>query len=83
MRTNGWKLTTIALLLGLGAAQLVQTAEADRQPHMRTALITLKKAKQQLDAATPDKGGHRVKAIELVAAAIGEVEAGIKFDNQR
>jgi hypothetical protein len=48
---------------------------------MRVALATLKKAKNQLVAATPDKGGHRVKAIELVTSAIAEVEAGIKFDN--
>lgn len=81
MRTDPWKLTTIALLLGLAASQLTHTAEADRQPHMRTALATLKKAKNQLEAATPDKGGHRVKAIELVIGAIAEVEAGIKFDN--
>ena len=59
----------------------LHTAEADRQPHMRVALATLKKAKNQLVAATPDKGGHRVKAIELVTSAIAEVEAGIKFDN--
>jgi hypothetical protein len=82
MRTNPWKLTTLALLLGLAASQLTHTAEAERQPHMRIALATMKKAKNQLQAATPDKGGHRVKALELLTGAIAEVEAGIAFDNR-
>ena len=36
-----------------------------------------------LAKATPDKGGHRVKALGMVRSAIKQVEAGIKFDNRR
>jgi hypothetical protein len=32
--------------------------------------------------ADPDKGGHRMKAVRLVNEAIGEVQAGIHFDNK-
>ena len=48
------------------------------QPHMQTALDALKSAKNNLDRATPDKGGHRAKAIDLVKDAIDEVKKGIE-----
>jgi hypothetical protein len=51
------------------------------QPHMQAALDHLRNAKQNLDSATPDKGGHRKKAIEYVNAAIDEVKKGIDFAN--
>jgi len=47
------------------------------QPHMQAALSALQTAKAELDAAIPDKAGHRVKAIALVNDAITEVRAGI------
>ena len=55
---------------------------AERQPHMRTALDSLRVAKRELVAADNDKGGHRAKALELVNSAITEVESGISFDNR-
>ena len=36
-----------------------------------------------LERATADKGGHRVKAIQHVDAAIAEVRAGMRFDRKR
>lgn len=59
------------------------TARLDPQPHMRAALTALESAKNHLEAANPDKGGHRVKALELVQNAMRETEAGIRFDNRR
>ena len=58
-------------------------AFAEKQPMMARALNNLEDAKRALEGATADKGGHRVKAIELVNAAISEVKAGIEFDNKR
>src|SRR2546421_5415202 len=52
------------------------------QPFMRAARADLQTAKSELQKATPDKGGHRVKAIELVNKAIAEVNAGIAFDRR-
>jgi hypothetical protein len=52
---------------------------ASGQPHMRSALDHLLSAKSELQAATSDKGGHRVRAIELVDEAITEVQLGIEF----
>ncbi len=47
------------------------------QPHMQRALDLLRDAKSNLEAATSDKGGHRVRAIGYVNNAIDEVKKGI------
>lgn len=47
------------------------------QPNMKAALDNLLAAKRHLEAATSDKGGHRVKAIDYVNRAIDEVNRGI------
>ena len=57
-------------------------AFAEKQPAMAKALVHLENAHKELEAATADKGGHRVKAMALVADAIAEVRAGIEFDNK-
>ena len=57
-------------------------AKADNQPHMHTALDHLHAAKHSLDEATPDKGGHRTKALELVESAISQVQQGINYANK-
>ncbi|MFL6335199.1 MAG: hypothetical protein ACJ754_17950 [Pyrinomonadaceae bacterium] len=50
------------------------------QPHMQAALDKLQSARSNLEAATDDKGGHRVKALDHVNQAIDEVKAGIEYD---
>lgn len=57
-------------------------AFAEKQPLMAKAHMNLEEAKRNLENATADKGGHRVKAIELVNAALIEVKAGMQFDNK-
>ena len=44
---------------------------------MQRALDLLRDAKSNLEAATSDKGGHRVRAIGYVDNAIDEVKKGI------
>jgi hypothetical protein len=61
-------------LAGFGAG----IAQAD-QPHMQSALADLQAARSELVAALPDKGGHRVNALNLVNQAIGETKAGIAY----
>lgn len=81
---NPWKLSTavFASLFAVAiAAQVVPSAQADRQPLMRSALTALKSAQANLSKATTDKGGHRVNALRLTKEAIAEVEKGIAFDN--
>jgi hypothetical protein len=57
-------------------------ADAADQPFMKNARNDLNKAKSELRKATPDKAGHRLKAIDLVNRAITQVNAGIKFDRR-
>lgn len=69
--------------IAAGAALLSQPAQAENQPHMRAALESLRNARSRLQQATPDKGGHRNRAINLVEQAINETQAGIAYDNRR
>ena len=64
--------------IGLGGLA-VGLAKAEPQPHMHAALEHLRAARRSLEEASSDKGGHRAKAIELVGAAIHQVEEGIAF----
>jgi len=74
----------LGMLLGLavsaGSAQRRQR-HPEPQPHMREAMDALRSAKHHLDEATGDKGGHRVRAIQLVNQAEAEVQRGIDWDN--
>ena len=49
---------------------------------MKKALNNLEQARNDLQAAQDDKGGHRVNAKRLVDQAIDEVQKGIAFDNK-
>ena len=53
------------------------------QPRMAAARTDLQQARAQLQAALGNKGGHRVKAIEKINAAISEINQGIAFDRRR
>jgi hypothetical protein len=83
---NGWKISTFALTACLGALALSSTirpAHADPQPKMQSALAALESAKDHLENANNDKGGHRVKAIQATKEAIEQTKKGIAFDNAR
>lgn len=77
---------TLTLAAGVGFSTQVNAGPdvtpVDAQPHMEAALASLRQAKESLQKATADKGGHRAKAIDLVDKAMEQVEKGIKFDNK-
>ncbi|MCS0494205.1 hypothetical protein NVS89_03785 [Ancylobacter sp. MQZ15Z-1] len=52
------------------------------QGNMERSLSALYSALASLREATPNKGGHRERAIDLIRQAIGEVEAGIAFADE-
>jgi hypothetical protein len=62
----------IAASMGIGYA-------VGAQPHMAETIGILQSARAELAAATPNKGGHREKALGLIDQAIAEVRAGIAF----
>jgi hypothetical protein len=49
------------------------------QPNMQAALTSLQQARDSLEHAVADKGGHRTNAIKRVDQAIAEVKAGIEY----
>jgi hypothetical protein len=59
-------------------AESVPADQPNDQPNMRAALDDLRDAKQNLEQANADKGGHRVKALDFVNQAIDEVKKGIE-----
>lgn len=59
----------------------VRLAGAPDQPHMTAALAALESARNNLERATSDKGGHRAKALDFVKDAISEVKKGIDAAN--
>ncbi len=72
------KILSVVLAAMLIIGFTVSICAAD-EPHMKAALGRLQEAKEQLEKAVPDKGGHREKAIELINAAIKQVKQGMEF----
>jgi hypothetical protein len=60
----------------LGTGVFIGQAIAD-QPHMYQALSALRSARAELAYATPNKGGHRARALKYVDSAIYETQRGI------
>ncbi len=52
------------------------------QPFMESAKVNLNQAKNNLNKATADKGGHRNKAKDLTNQALSEVNQGIRYDRR-
>ena len=71
--------TSLAAIGLLGAT--VRSADA-YQGNMERAVGSLHEALQSLQESTPNKGGHRERAIDLIRQAIAETQAGIDFANQ-
>jgi hypothetical protein len=76
-------LLRIAATGAAATAIAISTGEAMAyQGNMERALGALNDALGSLQGATPNKGGHRERAIQLVEAAMRQVEAGIQFANE-
>jgi hypothetical protein len=72
----------ISLVLTMAFSLAVLPVGAVDQPYMKAARKDLNNAEANLRKATADKGGHRAKAMELVASAISEVNQGIAYDRR-
>ncbi|CCD87370.1 conserved protein of unknown function [Bradyrhizobium sp. ORS 285] len=75
-------MSSAARRLGLGAALTVGIGigyALGAQPHMTATVTLLQSARAELAQATPNKGGHRERALGLIDQAITEVRAGIAF----
>jgi hypothetical protein len=56
------------------------TPAAEPHPEIREALGALRRAKEHMEHAAHDFGGHRVEAIESTKQAIKQLELCLKFD---
>ena len=65
------------LLIGIAGAIAGACVAMAAQPNMQAALGSLQAARAELVRATPNKGGHRERAIGFLDSAIGETKAGI------
>jgi hypothetical protein len=52
----------------------------EHHPEIHKAMRKLRGAKQDLEKAAHDYGGHRVKAIAAIDAALEELHAALDFD---
>jgi hypothetical protein len=55
-------------------------APAERHPEIRNALEALRRAKEHMEHAAHDFGGHRVEALRATDEAIRQLELCLKFD---
>lgn len=53
---------------------------AEPHPQIREALASLRRAKEHMEHAAHDFGGHRVEAIEATNKAIEQLEICLKYD---
>jgi hypothetical protein len=68
------------LVLGIAVASSLGIGYAvGAQPHMDATLGLLRSARAELAQATPNKGGHRERALGLIDQAIEQVRQGIAF----
>jgi hypothetical protein len=65
------------ILAGSMLATLLPGPAMAAQPYMQGALQALQNARASLETAASDKGGHRVRAIQLVDEAIRQVKVGM------
>src|SRR3990170_3170890 len=72
-----------AFLMGTFNMFREASAQPGYQPNMEQALGNLHAARINLEVSSPDKGGHRVQALELVNQAITQVRLGINFSQKK
>jgi len=71
---------TVVLVTGITIGAIAGAcAVLAAQPNMQAALGSLQAARAELQKATPNKGGHRERAIGFVDQAIAETRAGISY----
>ena len=62
------------------AATALPAAAPERHPEIREAIESLRRAKEHMEHAAHDFGGHRVEAIRATDGAIHQLEECLRFD---
>ncbi|WP_395667103.1 hypothetical protein [Methylocella sp.] len=66
----------------LAALALSTRPAAAYQGNMERAMGSLYEALASLREATPNKGGHRERALELIQQALNQVQSGIEWADE-
>ncbi|HEV8448831.1 MAG TPA: hypothetical protein VGQ44_18500 [Gemmatimonadaceae bacterium] len=70
----------LLLAAGLTGTMAFTPATIEPHPHIRSAVVELEAAKQELKTAAHDFGGHRVQAIKAIDAAVRQLKLAQQFD---
>ena len=57
----------------------VKPVHHEHHPEIHKAMRKLRGAKQDLEQAAQDYGGHKAKAIEAIDLALAELQAALRF----
>lgn len=63
-----------------GPATPATATPAEPHPQIREALASLRRAKEHMEHAAHDFGGHRVEALEATNKAIHQLEICLRYD---
>ncbi|HXL23113.1 MAG TPA: hypothetical protein VOA78_11645 [Candidatus Dormibacteraeota bacterium] len=69
-----------AAAAALPAAAGANASAPEPHPQIREAIASLRRAKEHLEHAAHDFGGHRVEAIHATDEAIRQLEICLKYD---
>jgi hypothetical protein len=69
-------LLVVVFVLGFATSTWTQ----GHHPEIRAAMHDLESAQHHLDRADRDFGGHKVKAMEHIRAAMGQLHEALEFD---
>jgi len=70
------------LALGIAGSLAFTPARLEPHPHIRSAVVELEAARNELRTAAHDFGGHRVDAIKAVDAAIVQLKLAQQYDRK-
>jgi hypothetical protein len=70
------------VLAAIAAPLATETAAAERHPAIRNAIRALEKAKDDMQHADHDFGGHRAEALAECDRAINQLKLALQFANK-
>ena len=70
------------LALGIAGSVAFTPATIEPHPHLRSAVVELQEARNELRTAAHDFGGHRVDAIKAIDAAITQLKIAQQYDRK-
>ena len=73
-------LAAAVVLLALAFPVTMPANPPERHPEIRQAIAALRRAREHMDHAAHDFGGHRVEAIRATDEAIRQLEICLKYD---